>query len=94
MFFTSSYIQYNNFEIVESKVYSVFDLLYSSYSEKLLEFMKKTRNVSDYESENLMNAVIEKVLSQIEFQTLDRVIHQPPKMLIRDPSKLDEDEYI
>ena len=39
-----------------------------------------------------MNAVIEKVLSQPEFANLDYVMHQPLKMLIRDPQKLDERE--
>lgn len=85
------YIEYNNFEIIDSSIYSVFDLLYHSYSERLL-IMKNRKNVSDYESENLMNAVIEKVLSLQEFQNLDRVLHQPLKMLIRNPEKLEEDE--
>lgn len=86
------YIQYNNFEIIESQIYSVFDLLYSSYSEKLLNIMKNSKNVSEYQSENLMNMVIEKVLSESEFQSLDKVLHQPLKMLIKDPSKLNDDE--
>lgn len=86
------YIQYSNFEINESKIYSVFDLLYSTYSEKLLDFMKNVKNVSEYKSENLMNTVIEKVLGLSEFQNLDRVIHQPLKMLLKDTSKLDDDE--
>lgn len=86
------YIDYNNFEIINSNIYSVFDLLYHSYSERLLAIMKNKKNVSDYESENLMNIVIEKVLSLPEFHNLDRVIHQPLKMLIRDPNKLDDDE--
>ncbi|MGE5329882.1 MAG: AAA domain-containing protein [Deltaproteobacteria bacterium] len=86
------YIQYNNFEVIESKIYSVFDLLYSSYSEKLLEFMRRNKNISEYKSENLMNAVIEKVLSLPEFQSLDRVMHQPLKMLIKDPDKLNDEE--
>ena len=87
------YIQYNNFEIIESQIYSVFDLLYKSYSEKLLEVMKKTKRVSEYRSENLMNTVIEKVLSQPEFQSFDWVLHQPLSMLIRDPVKLSGDEF-
>lgn len=86
------YIQYNNFEIIESQIYSVFDLLYSSYSNKLLEVMKRSKKVSEYKSENLMNAVIEKVVGQPEFQSLDWVLHQPLRMLIKDPIKLREDE--
>ena len=86
------YIQYNNFEIIHSQIYSVFDLLYSRFSEKLLDFMKNSKNVSKFKSENLMNIVIEKVLSEPEFQALDRVLHQPLKMLIKDPIKLNDEQ--
>ena len=88
------YIEYNNFEIINSSIYSVFDLLYHRYSDQLLNRMKGRKKVSQYESENLMNAVIEKVLSQPEFANLDYVMHQPLKMLIRDPQKLDERKQI
>lgn len=40
-----------------------------------------------------MNMVIEKVLSLPEFHNLGRVMHQPLRMLIRNPEKLDEHEY-
>lgn len=86
------YIDYNNFEIINSKIYSVFDLLYHSYSERLLGIRKKRKKVSAFESENLMNAIIEKVLNLPDFQNLDCVMHQPLKMLIRNPEKLDEHE--
>ena len=86
------YIEYNNLEIINSNVYSIFDLLYSSYSEKLLEFLKKNKKVSKYNSENLMNSLIEKVLNYEEFKSLGKVLHYPLNMLIRDTSKLDEKE--
>lgn len=86
------YIEYNNFEIINSKIYSVFDLLYHRYSEKLISIMKKRRLVSKYESENLMYAVIEKVLALPEFSNLDCVMHQPLKMLIRNLEKLNDEE--
>ena len=87
------YIRYNNFEIFESQIYSVFDLLYSCYSEKLLKVLKKSRKVSKYNSENLMNIIIEEVLSLPEFQNLERVMHQPLRMLIKDSALLDDNEY-
>ncbi|WP_430787200.1 AAA domain-containing protein [Virgibacillus flavescens] len=86
------YIKYNNFDMIESQIYSVFDLLYSSYSDKLLEIMENPKQVSAYKSENLMNAVIEKVLSRVEFRSLDFVLHQPLRMLIKDPVKLTDVE--
>ncbi|WP_243156265.1 DUF2726 domain-containing protein [Clostridium sp. C2-6-12] len=39
-----------------------------------------------------MNALIEKVLNYKELQELDKVLHYPLNMLIRDTSKLDENE--
>lgn len=87
------YIEYNNFEVINSSIYSVFDLLYSSYSEKLLEVLKDNKEVSEFASENLMNSVIEKVLEDEKFKNFDKVLHQPLKMLIRDTSKLNEKEY-
>lgn len=54
--------------------------------------MKSKKGVSEYESENLMYIVIEKVLHLQEFQNLDCVMHQPLKMLIRNFEKLDEKE--
>ncbi|TCT15498.1 superfamily I DNA and/or RNA helicase [Natranaerovirga pectinivora] len=86
------YIQYNNLEVIESQIYSVFDLLYKSYSKKLLEVIKNTKKVSKYDSENLLNVIIEKVLSLPEFKDLNHIIHQPLKMLIKDPSKLNDEE--
>lgn len=87
------YINYNNFDVVESKIYSVFDLLYKQYSEELLTFLKKGRKVSEYNSENLMEPIIQKVLEEQDFQGLDRVLHQPLRMLIRDTQLLTTEEY-
>lgn len=86
------YIQYNNFDIKESRVRSVFDLLYHSYSDKLFEIMKKSKKVSKHISENLMHNVIEKVLNDSRFHSLDYVLHQPLRMLITDTSNLTEEE--
>lgn len=86
------YIKYNNFEIRNSQIYSVFDLLYSSYAEKLAEVMKKSNRVSEHVSENLMNNVIEKILEEEPFQSLGCVLHQPLRMLIKDSEKLTEKE--
>ncbi|MBC7764936.1 MAG: DUF2726 domain-containing protein, partial [Hyphomonadaceae bacterium] len=86
------YIKYHNFEIIESQIYSVFDLLYSRYSTKLLDVIKSGKIISEYKSENLMNTIIEGVLSKPEFGSFERVIHQPLKMLIKDTSKLNDEE--
>ncbi len=86
------YVRYNNLEVIESEVRSVFDLLYKSYSKQLLKVMNNNKKVSEYNSENLMNVVIEKILKEPEFQSLHHVLHQPLMMLIRDREKLTEEE--
>lgn len=86
------YIEYNNFDVINSSIYSVFDLLYHSYSKQLFEQMKHREKVSEYESENLMNALIEKVLGSSGYNNLGHVMHQHLKMLIRNPEKLNEAE--
>lgn len=86
------YIRYNNGIESESKINSIFDLLYSSYSDKLLEFYLKNNKVSKYDSENLANSLIEKVLSEEEFSELGRIMHQPLKKLIKDTKDLTEKE--
>lgn len=86
------YIKYNNFDIIESQIYSVFDLLYSSYSEKLLEVLKNSKQVSAFKSENLMNTIIEKILNEESYNNLDYVLHQPLRMLIKDTEKLTDAE--
>ncbi len=86
------YIQYNNFDVINSEIYSVFDLLYSSYSEKLLHILKKLKNVSEFKSEVLMNTVIEKVLDLPTFKSLGFILHQPINLLIKDKSILNDSE--
>lgn len=87
------YIKYNNFEIINSNIYSVFDLLYKCYSEELLKVLSKSKKVSDVPSEILFNNMLERILSKDEFKSLDKVLHQPLKMLIKDRSKLNKEEY-
>ncbi|WP_195989459.1 AAA domain-containing protein [Clostridium sp. D53t1_180928_C8] len=86
------YIQYNNFEVVESEISSIFDLLYKSYGKKLIETIKNSKRVSEFDSENLMNLLIEEVLSSSEFSNLGFAIHVPLKMIIRNTEKLTADE--
>lgn len=77
------YIRYNNFEVIQSKIYSVFDLLYQSYSEQRHEYLKKHKRISEYDSENLMYSVIENVIGNAEFSNLSVIVHQPLRMVVR-----------
>ncbi len=87
-----SYIEYNNFEITESKTYSVFDYLYKPYTESRFEYLKKHKRISEYDSENLMYGLICDTLKEMSLTYLDVICHQPLNMLIRDPKYLNDDE--
>src|SRR5690625_2719427 len=86
------YIKYNNFQVIKSDIRSIFDLLYKEYSEQLIKILKENKIVSLYTSENLMNIIISKVLQEPRFSHLSYVLHQPLRMLLRDTSKLTQDE--
>ncbi len=86
------YIQYNNFAIIESKIHSVFDYLYASYSERRRILLAKSKNVSKYDSENLMYAKIETILKKNDLSNLKVAVHVPLRMIIRDTSLLTPDE--
>ena len=86
------YVQYNNFDIIQSETYSVFDYLYRSYNNKREELLKKQKRVSEYDSENLMYGLIRKVLATESFSKLDVVLHVPLKMIIRNPHHLNDEE--
>ena len=88
-----SYIQYNNFEITESKIYSVFDYLYKQYEVERKAYLAKKKIVSDYDSENLMYALIEDVLSNDEYASLDMVCQFPLSMVLKDKELLNEREF-
>lgn len=86
------YIKYLNFDVEQSTLYSVFDLLYQCYSEKLVEFLNQHRKVSEYNSENLMYGLIFDVLQQDRFSNLKVACRFQLNMLFRDLSRLDEEE--
>lgn len=86
------YIQYNNFEVAESKVYSIFDYLYKQYTEERMEYLKKHKRISEYDSENLMYSLIEEIIADNKYSSLDVVCHFPLNMLIKNPKLLNEQE--
>ena len=86
------YIEYNNFQIVDSKVFSVFDLLYKGYYDQRRKYLKKHKRVSEFDSENLAYAVIDKILNMPEFSKIDCVMHSSLATLVRDYSLLTEAE--
>ena len=88
------YIEYNNCAVIESAVYSVFDLLYQGYAEQRRAFLKKHGRVSEYDSENLAYAVIQNILQKAEFSFVDCAAHVSLVNLVKDYSMLTEEETV
>ena len=88
------YIEYNNCAVIESAVYSVFDLLYQGYAKQRRAFLKKHGRVSEYDSENLAYAVIQNILQKEEFSFVDCAAHVPLVNLVKDYSMLTEEEKV
>lgn len=88
----AKYIEYNNLQLVDSRIFSVFDLLYKDYYRQRKHFLMKHKLVSEYDSENITYAVIKRILSSPEFSKLDCAVHFSMATLIRDHSLLTDEE--
>jgi RecA/RadA recombinase len=86
------YIEYHNFMVIKSAVYSVFDYLYKSYAERRRTFLATQKRVSEYDSENLFYALIQDILKREPFRRFDVAVHVPLQMIIRDTSILTKPE--
>lgn len=86
------YIRYNNCEVQHSKISSVFDYLYSQYTERRMEYLKRHKRISEYDSENLMYVLIQDELKNCGNATLGVVCHQPLQLLFRDCSRMNSEE--
>ena len=88
-----AYIDYNGGKITESTIHSVFDMLYEPYAEARREFLKRHRRISEFDSENLIYALLEQVLeAEPAFRYLGVLCHQPLRQLIRDWTLLNDEE--
>lgn len=64
------YIQYNTLDkgIIDSQVISVFDLLYKEYSKKLKPLKAKMDKKAQYQSEEALRVLLEKILNKNEYK--------------------------
>ena len=86
------YIEYNNFEVIQSQVYSVFDMLYQGYAEQRRVYLQKHKRVSEYDSENLMYSVIQGVLAEEVFSSIGCAVHVSLATLVKNYEPLTEEE--
>lgn len=87
-----AYIQYNNFEVKESKLHSVFDLLYKQYTSERLAYEKSHSQISEYFSENLMYDVLLKTIKELGWTNTEVLCHYPLSKLVADWKLLNEQE--
>lgn len=87
-----AYIQYNNFEVKESKLYSVFDILYKQYTAERLAYESTHSLVSNYLSENLVYTILSKAIADLNLVNIEVLCHYPLSRLINDWRLLSEEE--
>lgn len=87
------YIEYNNMTIMDSKISSIFDYLYSQYTNERMRFLAGHKKVSEYDSENLTYSLLESILSEYpEYRHLGILCHTPLRSVIRNWSLLNKEE--
>ena len=87
-----SYIQYNNFEVKESRIHSVFDILYKQYTAERLAYEAESSKISEYLSENIIYDTLVKAIDKIQMSNWGIVCHYPLSRLITDFEGLDTQE--
>lgn len=87
-----AYMQYNNFEVKESKLHSVFDLLYKQYTTERLAYEATHPVVSEHLSENLVYDLLVKAIGELYITNTDVLCHYPLSRLIGDWDLLTDEE--
>ncbi len=88
------YIQYSTLDenVIESRIISVFDLLYHRYSEKLAHYKAKMWPDARWKSEEALRVLLEDILHEKEFDRFDYVQGVLLRNLLNDTALLDEKE--
>ncbi|QOR35070.1 AAA family ATPase [Clostridium sp. 'deep sea'] len=64
-----NYMEYNTLDknIINSKIVSIFDLLYKDFSKKLLPLRNKMVSISKFKSENIMATLLSEILQESDY---------------------------
>jgi DNA polymerase III delta prime subunit len=87
-----AYIRYNNFEVKDSKLHSIFDLLYKQYTSERLAYESSHPAVSEHLSENFIYNLLIKAIRELNMINIGVLCHYPLSRLIADWSGLDSKE--
>ena len=85
------YIKYNNFEVIESNVKSIFDLLYKENRLARLQYLKNKKRISLFDSENIAYNEIENILKN-NYNNIGIITHIPLFRILENKNLLNKDE--
>ena len=88
------YITYQSAKPIESKVYSIFDLLYKANTQARELYLKGKRRISQFDSENIAFAFIKDILQQDSYHSLDVLPHIPLAKVIKIDEALTHFDFI
>lgn len=86
------YAQYHHFEIKQSAIKSIFDLLYRQNYEAMKRYLKGKKRISSYDSENIAFNAFNEILANKEFANMSLACFVPLSRLIKDKNTLNENE--
>lgn len=87
-----AYMQYNNFQVRDRKLHSVFDLLYKQYTAERLAYEAVHPVVSEHLSENIVYELLVKAIAELGMTNTDVLCHYPLSRLIGDWNLLTDEE--
>lgn len=87
-----AYMQYNNFQVRDNKLHSVFDLLYKQYTAERLAYEAVHPAVSEHLSENIVYELLVKAIAELGMTNTDVLCHYPLSRLIGDWNLLTDEE--
>ena len=86
------YISYNNFEVKDSQLHSVFDILYGQYTQQRIEYEKTNGTNLGELSENVIYNTLEKAISTSALKNIDILCHYPLSRLIVGEHNISEEQ--
>ena len=78
----TDYIKYHNFEVKESCVCSIFDFLYTNYTKERFRFLKTSKKISRYETENRMYNLLKEILNCERYSRFGVVFEMPLRDIV------------
>lgn len=71
------YANYNNFEVTNSNIHSIFDMLYKDCLDKRNEYLKNNKLKTKFDSEKIFDVLLSDILNQVEFSHFDYCFQYP-----------------